>query len=178
MLYALGVPDIVGPFDRKGQNFLWKEGAAAGNLFAKDDGTPMYSKVRDPQCNNTTYVVAYMATLCTLNALQDANGQVVLQAPLPGKRGTLGQNTFENIGTWTADMTMQKRVRLSESKSMTFRLDATNIFNHPTPSISGGFFAATAGAADLGLANAAVPFGALNNKGGQRRFQLKARLDF
>ena len=177
MLYALGVPDIVGPFDRKGQNYLWKEGAAAGNLFSDANGTPLYSKVKDPQCLNPTYVVAYMANVCTLNALQNASSQVVLQTPLPGKRGTLGINTFENVGTWTADMAVQKRVKLTESKSMTVRLDATNVFNHPTPGLAGGFFAAVAGVPDLGV-QSGNPFATLNTKNGQRRFQLKARLDF
>jgi hypothetical protein len=177
MLYALGVPDIVGPFDRKGQNFVWQEGAAAGNLFAAEDGTPLYSKVKDPQCLNTSLVVAHLASLCTLNALQNASGQVVLQTPLPGKRGTLGINTFESLGTWTADMAVQKRVRISESKAMTIRVDATNVFNHPTPGLGGGFFAAVNGVPDLGL-QSANPFATLNTKNGQRRFQLKARLDF
>ena len=177
MLYALGVPDIVGPFDRKGANYFWKEGAAAGNLFSDDNGTPVYSRVKDPQCLNPSLVVAYMASLCTLNAIQNTSSQVVLQTPLPGKRGTLGQNTFENVGVWTADMAMQKRVKLTESKSMTFRLDATNIFNHPTPGLAGGFFAAVNGVPDLGL-QTFNPFATLNTKNGNRRFQLKARLDF
>src|SRR5262249_47185219 len=33
MLYALGVPDIVGNFDIKNLNYLWKEGAFNGNIF-------------------------------------------------------------------------------------------------------------------------------------------------
>ena len=107
----------------------------------------------------------------------EASGQIVLQTPLPGKRGTFGQNRFENLGTWTADMAIQKRVQVAETKSFTVRVDATNVFNHPTPAISGGFFAATGGAPDLNL-QSAVPFGVYNNKIGNRRFQLKARVDF
>ena len=76
-------------------------------------------------------------------------------------------------------MAVQKKVQIAESKSMTVRLDATNIFNHPTPALGGGFFAATGGVPDLSLQSAgAVPFGTLNTKVGSRRFQLKARLDF
>jgi hypothetical protein len=74
-------------------------------------------------------------------------------------------------------MAIQKRVQLDESRSLTVRVDATNVFNHATPAITGGFFAATGGAPDLNLQGFA-PFGVFNNKIGSRRFQLKARVDF
>jgi len=176
MLYGLGVPDIVGPFDIKALNYFWKEGNLAGNIFADANGASVYTRVKDPQCNNPGLVVAYMASVCTLNAVQNASGQVVLQTPLPGKRGTFGQNRFENLGSWTADMAIQKRVRLTESKSMTVRLDATNVFNHPTPGTA-GLFSANVGGSDLSL-QGTTPFGNVATKAGQRRFQLKARLDF
>jgi hypothetical protein len=177
MLYALGVPDIVGPFDIKNLNYFWKEGNAAGNIFADANGAPIYGRVKDPQCLNPSIVVSYMSNVCTLNAVTNAGtGQVLLQAPLPGKRGTLGQNRFENVGSWTADMAIQKRVRISESKNMTIRLDATNVFNHPTPGTA-GLFSANVGGSDLSL-QGTNPFGAVTSKSGQRRFQLKARLDF
>jgi hypothetical protein len=176
MLYGFGVPDIVGPFDPKSKNFSWVEGSSAGNVFDNGQGQSEYTRVRDPQCLNPAYVVPSLASNCTLNAVADSSGQVVLQHPLPGNRGTLGQNRFENLGSWSADMAIQKRVRISESKSMTVRLDATNIFNHPTPG-QGGLFAPAVGASDLSL-QGGNPFGAVTNKSGNRRFQLKARLDF
>ena len=58
MLYALGVPDIVGPFDIKALNYFWKEGNAAGNIFADENGQSVYARVRDPQCNNPGLVGA------------------------------------------------------------------------------------------------------------------------
>jgi hypothetical protein len=122
-------------------------------------------------------VVPFMASLCTLNALQNSSGQVVLQTPLPGKRGTLGLNRIEGLGTWAADLAVQKQFRIDESKSVTVRVDARNVFNHPTPALAGGLFAATPGAADLNLQSLNA-FGTFNNKVGTRRFQLKARLDF
>ena len=76
-------------------------------------------------------------------------------------------------------MAIQKRVKVAETKSFTVRVDATNIFNHPTPAISGGgFLAPTAGAPDLTLTGTTIPFGGFNNKIGTRQFQLKARVDF
>ena len=176
MLYGLGVPDIVGPFDIKDLNYFWKEGAAAGNIFADENGNSRYTREKDPQCLNPSYVVAYMAATCTLNAVKDSSGQFVLQAPLPGRRGNFGQNRFENIGSWTADMAIQKKVAISESKSVTVRVDATNIFNHPTPG-AGGLFAPAVGGSDLSL-QGGTPFGNVPQKSGSRRFQLKARLDF
>jgi hypothetical protein len=101
----------------------------------------------------------------------------VLQTPLPGKRGTFGQNQFENLGVWAADMAIQKQVRIDESKSVTVRVDATNIFNHPTPG-QGGLFAPALGASDLASQGFGTAFGSVNSKSGQRRFQLKARFDF
>ncbi len=177
MLYGLGVPDIVGPFDIKDLRYSWVEGAASGNLFTGSNNQPLYTRVRDPQCTNPSVVAPSLSGFCQLNALQNSNGQVVLQTPLPGNRGTFGRNRFETLGTWSADMAVQKRVQVTESKSVTVRFDATNVFNHATPAISGGFFAATGGAPDLNL-QSGTPFGAFTNKIGSRRFQLKARVDF
>jgi hypothetical protein len=178
MLYALGVPDVVGPLDVRKQNFEWVEGRPSGNVFSDANGNPVYERFRDPQCLNTTYVASYLAANCTLNAVRVAGGgQTVLQTPLPGKRGTLGQNQFENLGSWATDMAVQKQIRISESKSVTVRVDATNIFNHPTPG-QGGLFAPAVGASDLALQGGATTFGSINSKSGNRRFQLKARVDF
>jgi hypothetical protein len=179
MLYGIGVPDVVGPFDSKDYVSSWANGARSGNVFSDGDGNALYTKVRDPQCLDRNRVNADLgaAGVCTLNGIANSSGQVVLQTPLPGTRGSLGQRTVEGLGTWSADMAVQKRISISESKSITVRLDASNVFNHPTPAIGGGFFAATAGVPDLNL-QSAVPFGDLNSKVGNREFQLKARLDF
>jgi hypothetical protein len=179
MLYGLGTPDVVGPFSSSDYLKSWANGSRSGNVFSDGNGNALYSKVRDPQCLNRNLVNADLgaAGLCTLNAVANSSGQVVLQTPLPGTRGTMGQRTVEGLGTWSTDMAVQKKVSISESKSITVRLDATNVFNHPTPAIGGGFFAATSGVPNLDL-QSAVPFGDLNTKLGNREFQLKARLDF
>jgi hypothetical protein len=149
--------------------------SAAGNLFM-DGNSPKYTKVKDPQCLNSSYVAPTLQTLCTLNAIRDASGQVVLQTPLPGTRGTLGRNTIEGLGTWTADMAIEKRLRVTETKSFTVRVDARNIFNHPIPAVPVGF-GTLAGASDLSL-QSVNPFGVFTTKTGNRSFQLKARMDF
>jgi hypothetical protein len=176
MLYGLGVPDIVGAFDTKNL-FRWNEGAPNGNLFADSNGQPLYTKVRDPQCTNSNLVAASLQSLCTLNAIRNSSGQIVLQTPLPGTRGTFGQNRLIGLGTWSADMAIQKRLQVTESKSFTIRVDARNIFNHPTPALP-GLFATTGGTADLSMTSTTNPFGAMTTKTGNRSFQLKARMDF
>jgi hypothetical protein len=175
MLYGLGVPDLVGPFSIKNA-FSWPNGAPAGNFFADSSGKAQFTKVRDPQCLNSNLVAASLQGFCTLNAIQNSSGQVVLQTPLPGTRGTFGQNRIMGLGTWSADMAIQKRLKVGETKSFTVRVDARNVFNHPTPALP-GLFATTGGTADLGL-QSINPFGYMNTKTGNRSFQLKARMDF
>jgi len=180
MLYGLGTPDIVGPFDGNDYTTGWANGAPSGNMFIGSNNQAKYSRVRDPQCTNPAYVAPSLQALnlCTLNAIRETStGQVVLQTPLPGKRGTLGRNTIEGLGTWTADMAIEKRIQVRETKSFTVRVDARNIFNHPTPAIP-GLFATTGGTSDLTLQGAAIAFGGFSTKAGNRSFQLKARVDF
>jgi hypothetical protein len=79
MLYANGVPDIVGPFSRN-RNYSWANGALAGNYFSDSNNQPLYSVTKDPQCTNPSIVAPSLAALCTLNALKNnSTGQVVLQ---------------------------------------------------------------------------------------------------
>ena len=127
MLYANGAADIVGDFDRKG-TVEFKEGASSGTYFMGGELT----QVRDPQCSNVT-TSQNLRTLCTLNAVQNSSGQVVLQNPLPGQRGTIGFRSAESPGRWRFDANLSKSFKISESKNLQFRLDATNVLNHPEP---------------------------------------------
>jgi hypothetical protein len=63
--------------------------------------------------------------------LADANGNIVLRNARPGELGTLGLRPIEGPGRWDLDANLQKSIRIRESKSVTFRMDAQNIFNHP-----------------------------------------------
>ena len=100
-------------------------GAVNGNFFGD-----AYVKVKDPQCSR---VAANLQQFCTINAVANSSGQVVLQHPQPGTRGTLGQNSIELPGLWTLDMAMSKAFQIRESKRLRFRVDALNVFNHPYP---------------------------------------------
>jgi len=125
-LYANAVANIVGPFDRRGK-VEWENGANGGTFFM---GGALRT-VRDPQCAT---LAQNLQSLCTLNAIQDAtSGQTLLQNPLPGQRGTLGLRSLQSAGVWRFDANLSKSIRISESKNLQFRMDATDVFNHPEP---------------------------------------------
>ena len=180
MLYGLGTPDQVRPFDFKGaQGASWPAGANAGNYFGN-----VFTKVPDPQCGA---IDASLSSFCTLQAIADKSGNIILQNAQPGTRGNVGLNTIEGAGVWTADMALTKSFKIRETLRGTVRVDARNVFNHPTPGAPGAGFAAAPndGGAQLNL-NDANPFGNMSLKGAsagywspsQRAFQLKVRVDF
>jgi hypothetical protein len=159
MLYNNGVPDVVGPFDPKNGKVRWADGAIAGNYFGD-----MYHKVTDPQCSTIT---STLQSLCTLSAIADASGNIVLQNPRPGTRGNLGQKVIELPGMWSLDGAISKSFAISENRRFQIRMDATNILNHPVPADP-----------NLDINNADVPFGDIGTKNGVRQFQLQLRLEF
>ncbi len=164
MLYANGVPDVVGKFDSKG-HADWKSGALSGNYFADK-----YSKVPDPQCRS---IAASLQSLCTLTAIADQSGSIVLQNPLPGTRGNLGQNVIEWPGVWALDTAMSKSFQIREGKRLEVRLDATNILNHPQP-VNPTNSPVTP---DLNI-NSTAKFGEIPTKTGNRQFQARLRFEF
>jgi hypothetical protein len=89
-------------------------------------------QIKDPQCAGVTTQQSLQAS-CTLNAVTDANGQLLLQNPLPGRRGTLGMNRLQGPGLWRFDGNMSKSIKINETKSVQFRFDAMDVLNHPEP---------------------------------------------
>jgi len=179
-LYGRGTPDQVRPFDfNAARGVQWEAGANSGRYFGD-----IFNKVRDPQCNG---IDPSLQGFCTLQAVADKSGNVILQNPLPGTRGNVGLNTIEAAGVWSADMALTKSFKLNETFRGTVRMDARNIFNHPTPGAPPAGFGAPPndGGAQLNL-NDANPFGNMPLKGAsagywspsQRAFQLKLRVDF
>jgi len=79
--------------------------------------------------------------------------------------GTLGLRPIVGPGSWDIDANLQKRIQLSESKNLTFRVDANNIFNHPTP-----------GGPDLDINSGT--FGEIDSKSGSRTLAAQIRLQF
>jgi hypothetical protein len=181
MLWDNGVADVVGPWNLRDGKVHWGEnvgGANLGGTFFGPVGT--YRVVTDPQCapgGILDYVDAMGFSIrgeceAGLNAIANSSGQIVLQNPLPGKRGTLGQRTISGPGAWRLDASLSKAFRITESKQIQVRFDATNVLNHPDPFVTG---------------NNATPelsindddFGTIAAKGNQRRtFQGQLRFSF
>jgi hypothetical protein len=157
MLYGSGVPDVVGAFPVKDFGKVSWSGNS-GSYFGQS-----FAKVADPQCAN---VSAVLTQYCTLQAVSDASsGKLLLQNPQPGTRGSLGRQSMELPGNWNFDASLGKNVKISESKSVVVRMDATNVFNHPVPS------------APVLNINSTSPFGYIADKGTQIR-QFKGSLRF
>jgi hypothetical protein len=161
-LYANGTADIVGPFDRNGK-VQWQEGGSGGSYFM---GGALRT-VRDPQCST---LASNLQSLCTLNAIADAGtGQILLQNPLPGKRGTLGIRALQAPGVWRLDGNISKSIRITESKSLQFRVDATDVLNHPEPATP---------VADINGANFGQITGTNAKSALHRQFQASLRFSF
>jgi len=152
-------------------------------------GINKYAQVTDPQCTasgpvNHTDTMGFNLVSngsCTLQAMALLNpdgttGTIVLQNPLPGHRGTMPMS-LEALGKWRFDGNIGKSFRISESKSLTVRIDATNVLNHPDlidPDPQTGSSINTAG----------LVFGRIQSKGGAgantqpRTFQAQLRFSF
>jgi hypothetical protein len=208
MLYqGTGTPVITpegvaafGEWPAKFGSVRWPEGAVAGSYVEPDT----FVRVPDPQCARVTSLQnldgsgsASPSARCTLQALarplpsgQTASGQItlpdgrpgiiVLRNPLPGERGNLALNTMEGPGLWLFDAAMSKTIRISERKSLEFRVDARNVLNHPTPDDAG--FATCGGLGTNLSLNNPNAFGLIGGKcvaeTPARRFQARVRLTF
>jgi hypothetical protein len=88
-----------------------------------------------------------------------------LQNAAPGQLGTLGLSAIEGPGRWSFDANLQKSIRFGESRNLTFRVDAQNVFNHPNP-----------GNPNLNINSGT--FGEINTKTGNRTLAAQIRLEF
>ncbi len=192
-LYAVGVPNQVGDFDRSSGEVIWPNGASTGSYFWDNStNAPKYTLVADPQCSNVTAAQG-LRDQCTLRAVALASdtAKLIFINPYPGERGNFAQNSLRQPPIWSADMAISKAIKLTEGKSIQIRIDAANIFNHAQP---------TAGAYQSGVVRTRVPgapaatmgsyydytdgsytyrpLGYLSSKVGSRTFQAKLRFDF
>ena len=102
----------------------WGEDVGGQNLGGTYFGTVgAYQVVPDPQCasggvlDHTDAMGFNIRTgiQCPLMAIADSSGRILLQNPLPGTRGTLGQRTITGPGTWTLDGSLSKSFQISET---------------------------------------------------------------
>jgi hypothetical protein len=171
------VAEAVGPLDLRTGDVKWDGPTNRGTFFG--DPHPFIS-VPDPQCalsqgwagtnvDCNLRAVAREVTPGTPGAVTLSNGstiQYLLVNPVPGKQGSVGQTTVEGPGTIRFDANLSKTFRISESKSVQIRFDATNVLNHPNPP-------------DPTFSINSADFGYLvGNKTGNRSFQGQLRLNF
>jgi hypothetical protein len=173
-LYGSSRYDVVDPaFDPRGGNVVWN---GPNNNTGTYFGSPSpYIGVADPQCTdnsvtaNTDRMGTNLAASCNLQALAQRNpdgtvGQLQLAYPQPGRVGNYGLRKIKYYGLWSFDANISKVFRLTESKQLQVRIDATNVLNHPVPNLP-SFTPNT--------------FGQINGKGNQTRsLQGQLRLNF
>ena len=179
-LYANGRPNIVGPWNNPEGSVEWN--GQNGNFFRDQ-----YATYQDPQCAARVTTLDNLQTNCSLrglaavvpsstpgailiNAATSTYGIPLLENPNPGQQGNLGYNTLSTFPRWRLDANMSKTFQISESKSVQLRMDATNIFNHPTPADPTGL----TGTGDSFSDN----FGLITTKNLNRTFQAKLRINF
>jgi len=174
-LYANGRPNIVGPWTNPKGEVTWD--GQYGQYF-KDH----FATYQDPQCLTVT-TADNLRSNCSLKGLarvvpegtpgsillsSGSYGIPLLENPRPGQQGNLGRATMNTFGRWSLDGNLAKTFQISESKSVQLRIDAINIFNHPTPIDPTGF----------GFNSFNDNFGQITSKGGSRTFQAKLRVSF
>jgi hypothetical protein len=148
-------PDILGAFPRQG------EAKKVDNLAVYFQG---YTFPLDPQCANVTTAQATQ-TSCTNRSIADANGNLLLVNPKPGKLGTLGRRVLEGPGTFGFDASLSKAVKIGENREFQLRVDALNVLNKPilgNPNL------------DINSNN----FGRITTASGNRTFAASARVNF
>ncbi len=186
-MWANGQPDLVRAelFSRDSGHVVWPDGARYGQYYARQDGTPLYTRVADPQCDS---VASSLKATCqtSLYALAYVNpdgstGPVVFQHPQPGVRGNFAANQLQAQGRWGMDMSASKSVQFMEGKSFTLRFDIKNVFNHATPSNGNTTYNSrdyNVSGPSLGNTSNTSPFGSLYYKTGHRVFSAKLQVNF
>ena len=161
-------------------------GHAVWNGANNDTGTyygDKFIQVPDPQCQQTNRPDSMGFNLfssCALSAIAmrnpDGTTEIVLQNPLPGRRGNM-PFSLEAPGKWKFDANLSKSFRISEGKTLQFRLDATNVLNHPD-------LADPVPQTGQSINTPGITFGQIPTKGGSgsgaapRAFQAQLRLQF
>src|SRR5262249_5893142 len=122
MLYGNGVADVVKPLSLRSGSVQWGDPGPSGTLVGGYFHRGVLDKVEDPQCKQ---VAASLHNFCTLRAVTRADtGEILLQNPLPGHRGTVGRQSIELPGRWVLDASMGKTFQFAESRSLQVRFDA------------------------------------------------------
>jgi len=64
-------------------------------------------------------------------AITDASDNLLLINPIPGQLSNLSRGYFQGPSAINLDVSLSKRIRITENKNLEFRMDAINVLNHP-----------------------------------------------
>jgi len=122
------------------------------------------TQVPDPSIQS---LPANLQSLSTLYAIKGANGQILLQNPVPGSLGTLSPTSYRGLGTFTFNAQLSKAVTLNRERNITLRVraDALNLLNRPIW-----------GTPNLNIDS--TTFGQITSATGNRNIVLGARVEF
>jgi hypothetical protein len=98
-------------------------------------------------------------------AVTDTSGKLLFVNPKPGQLSNLTKGYLRGPSFLGLDMNLTKRIRISETKNVEFRMDAINILNHP----------------NWGAPNTSInstSFGRITTATGSRSFTGNLRLNF
>ena len=111
-----------------------------------------------------------LQSLSTLYAIQNANGQIILQNPAPGQLGTLSPTNLRGLGSFTLNLQLSKPIVISRERNITaiFRADAINLLNKPIWALT----STTTTNID------STSFGQITSASGNRQVNLTFRVSF
>ena len=123
-----------------------------------------FTQTDDPAKAGVTTLNATASSNSEL-AIKDAAGNLVFVNPAPGQLSNLSKGYLRGPSFIGLDMNVSKRIQISETKNVEFRVDAINILNHP----------------NWGAPNTSInsnSFGRITSATGNRSFTGNLRLNF
>ena len=103
----------------------------------------------------------------------------VFSNPGPGQFGNLKRNAFRGPGYWRTDASLFKKMRLTETKELEFRVESVNFFNHVNLANPGTFLGAFDSSGRLGSSGTlGISSTAYSGTDPQRNFQFALKFKF
>jgi hypothetical protein len=129
--------NIPSPFQSSGMNAIFG-GWATDSIFRARTGTPVNVVIQNISLQGVSNITRPNLVAGVPLYLDDAaapGGRRLNPAafvrPATGLQGTLGRNALDGPGAWQLDFTLRREFRLAEQKSLQFRAEFFNLFNHP-----------------------------------------------
>jgi hypothetical protein len=118
----MGTPNIVGDFPK-----------SSGQVTKVSNGVVYFAgiqQIADPAGTSVSSLNGLSGSFSN-KAVTDSQGRLLLVNPAPGTLGTLGLKWIDGPPALGMDVNLIKRVRITESKEFEFRIDVSNVLNHP-----------------------------------------------